>query len=393
MLFLATLLAVVVVSISLSLLNLKRIAPIFYAVAIILNLVGIYFSFAHEESRNVFLMISRLGLVGTAFLVVVMYIGALPTKGIIKKLLRIRGELSILGVLFMLNHFAYYIVKIIQGMDNWSKLAPKALTINLFVSVLSLWAWALCIPLFITSFRAVRNKMNGKRWKALQRYAYFFYIIVYVHIIFAFINKPNFYSYHVEVIIYSAVFMLYICLRLLKYMRQKNALPAMKGLAGAVTFICILGFAGGVTLLETGHADYVVQEARRQEELKRQEEELKRQQEELQRQMAERDKEEEASPTEDAEEYYLNDGSFIGKAPGYNGEVQLKVDIKRDRILNIETVQNPDDAEYVRQAQSLLTNIMLNNGTESVDVVSGATVTSIAFIKATEDAINQAVKE
>ncbi|OOM80034.1 hypothetical protein CLOBL_10820 [Clostridium sp. BL-8] len=44
------------------------------------------------------------------------------------------------------------------------------------------------IPLFITSLRKVRPKMKGLQWKELQGWAYLFYLLAYVHIVFILLN-------------------------------------------------------------------------------------------------------------------------------------------------------------------------------------------------------------
>lgn len=385
MLFLLTLIGVVILSIGLSYCNLRKTAPIFYVVALALNVVGTWLSFVYEGTRHWALAITKQGLIGMAFLVVVMFLGALPTVGILKRLFRFRGELSILGVIFLLNHFAYYIVKLLQSTQNWPKMSPTSLSLHLLVSILSLWAWAICIPLFITSFRIIRKKMDARSWKALQRYAYFFYILVYVHIILSLINRPDVYQMHWDIIVYSALLLLYIVLRCLRHIKRGRASQFAKVAMVVLMSLTSVFFVVGLVTLEVGRADFFEKEELLAQQKIAQQKELQERQKELAQLEEEQDGEE--------EEYFLKDGVFTGSAQGYNGQVTVQVTIRHDHILNVEAVQNTDDAQYVQQANDVLTNIVLKNGTDSVDVVSGATVTSIAYIKATEDAIQQAQKE
>ena len=74
------------------------------------------------------------------------------------------------------------------------------------------------------SFPAVRKKMNPKKWKQIQRSAYVFYGLLYVHIIL--INIPyarmGLHMYAVNVLVYSIVFAGYAAMRIRKWVLTKN---------------------------------------------------------------------------------------------------------------------------------------------------------------------------
>ncbi|MGM9522499.1 MAG: FMN-binding protein [Oscillospiraceae bacterium] len=158
---------------------------------------------------------SRGGLAGALF-VVVMITGALPNGSkAIKRLMPIRGELSIIASILTLGHNASY------GLIYFRLLfvSPSRLPVNqLLAAICSLIMIAIMLPLFITSFKAVRKKMNGKSWKRLQRLAYMFYGLLYIHIML--LTIPAVLSgksgYTMTVLIYSAIFISYTVCRVMK---------------------------------------------------------------------------------------------------------------------------------------------------------------------------------
>ena len=81
------------------------------------------------------------------------------------------------------------------------------------------------IVLTVTSFQAVRKKMQAKKWKQLQRTAYVFYGLMYVHIML--INIPyarlGLGMYIANVVIYSIVFLGYAAMRIAKAVSVKAA--------------------------------------------------------------------------------------------------------------------------------------------------------------------------
>ena len=70
------------------------------------------------------------------------------------------------------------------------------------------------IPLFITSFKSVRRKMNGKTWKNIQRMAYPFFIGIYVHIMVLYSADVK--SHMTGIIVYTVIYACYVILRLRK---------------------------------------------------------------------------------------------------------------------------------------------------------------------------------
>lgn len=205
--------------------SLKKYANIFYIGAAVISIAVFLLEFLpmHLFVKNNILGIFAKGSLGTAMFVVVMYTGALP-KGnkLIAPLIKIRGELSITAAILVLCHNFTY------GMTYFRMLFTKTSLLSatqLAAAVISLVLIAIMIVLTVTSFPSVRKKMQAKKWKQLQRTAYVFYGLMYVHIML--INIPyarlGLGMYVANVVIYSIVFLGYAAMRISKAISVKAA--------------------------------------------------------------------------------------------------------------------------------------------------------------------------
>lgn len=205
--------------------SLKKYANIFYIGAAVISIAVFLLEFLpmHLFVKNNILGIFAKGSLGTAMFVVVMYTGALP-KGnkLIAPLMKIRGKLSITAAILVLCHNFTY------GMTYFRMLFTKTSLLSatqLAAAVISLVLIAIMIVLTVTSFPSVRKKMQAKKWKRLQRTAYVFYGLMYVHIIL--INIPyarlGLGMYVANVVIYSIVFLGYAAMRISKAISVKAA--------------------------------------------------------------------------------------------------------------------------------------------------------------------------
>lgn len=176
------------------------------------------------------------GSLGTAMFVFVMYAGALP-KGnrFIAPLMKIRGELSITAAILVLCHNFTY------GRTYFRMLfvQPEILSeTQLAAAIISIILIMIMLVLTITSFPSVRKRMQAKKWKQLQRTAYLFYGLMYVHIML--INVPyarlGMSMYIVNVIVYSIVFLGYVAMRISKALIT-NAQKNKKNISAALKFI------------------------------------------------------------------------------------------------------------------------------------------------------------
>ena len=107
---------------------------------------------------------------------------------------------------------------------NMNYITGMVLEFSVPAAVISLMLIVLMIGLTVISFPAVRKKMNPKKWKQIQRSAYVFYGLLYVHIML--INIPyarmGLHMYAVNVLVYSIVFAGYAAMRIRKWVLTKN---------------------------------------------------------------------------------------------------------------------------------------------------------------------------
>lgn len=191
---------------------------VFYALAVLLVLLEVpYYAMglraeAPDWFNRFFVNLFSRGAFSTALFMVVMYLGALDTsRSQVRKLLAIRGPLSILACILTLGH------NIVYGMRHFVMLflAPAEMKPNtLAAALISLVMIALMLPLMITSFQGVRRRMAARSWKRLQRLAYVFFGLIYVHVMVLFV--PKFGKKYVDILVYTLIFGVYLALRVTK---------------------------------------------------------------------------------------------------------------------------------------------------------------------------------
>lgn len=237
--------------------SLKKHAGIYYIGAAVISIAVFLIGFLPMPLflKNNILGIFAKGSLGTAMFVAVMYAGALP-KGskLIAPLMKIRGELSITAAILVLCHNFTYGITYFRMLF----IKPEALSATqLTAAIISIILITIMLVLTVTSFQAVRKKMKAKKWKQLQRTAYVFYGLMYVHIML--INIPyarlGLGTYIANVVIYSIVFLGYAAMRIAKAVSVKAARAGktygkkpetvMYGLAlvlcVVMTFLCFAG--------------------------------------------------------------------------------------------------------------------------------------------------------
>ena len=113
------------------------------------------------------------------------------------------------------------------------------------------------------------------------------------------------------------------------------------------------------------------------------------------------EKAEEAKADEKAEEAteaasaevgpWYTDGSYTAEGKGIGGKVPVTVEVKDGKIAEVTVGDNSETQGIGSQAiEQLPSAIVAANGTEGVDAVSGATVTSKAIFSAVEECLKQA---
>lgn len=159
-----------------------------------------------------FMKIFSRGIFATATFMIVMFLGTVTKHNdFSKKLMAIRGEISIIASILVFSH------NIIFGLHYFPILFtnPSSMpTRQLIASIITIFLLLMLIPLFVTSFKTVRRKMKAKSWKNLQKMAYPFFIGIYVHVMVLY--SSNWKENMVGVVIYTLIYLAYIILRLRK---------------------------------------------------------------------------------------------------------------------------------------------------------------------------------
>jgi DMSO/TMAO reductase YedYZ heme-binding membrane subunit len=225
MVFLVSLVAVTVFVLALRV-PIKKAPWLFYLLA--LALVG-YYVYEYFYGTNVlvwrYLLVSvQRGSLALAFLMIVMFIGVLSDASKLRLYLYpIRQELSIIGCILVFGHIIVYansyIMRFLSGFAATSLNIAASLVIALALVIL-------LVILLVTSFTFVRKQMGPKRWKSVQRLAYPFFLVIYLHLLLlllpsALAGTP---SMILNISLYTILFAAYSILRLRKFFldRQKN---------------------------------------------------------------------------------------------------------------------------------------------------------------------------
>lgn len=173
-------------------------------------------------------------MLGMAFFVVVMFVGALPkTSKAGQKLRSIRGELSIIAWILCLGHLIY--LAVIPRLVDIALRLGFAMPLTVIGLVTSVVLLVLLLVLGVTSFRFVKKHMSSKSWKAVQWWAYPFYALVYAHLLL--MLAPAVSSGSVTPLVTAAVYTLifggYLVLRVRRAMLDRGMQAAAVGASAA----------------------------------------------------------------------------------------------------------------------------------------------------------------
>lgn len=151
---------------------------------------------------------------------IVMFIGVFREGSSLRaKLMPIRRQLSILGCIFATGHIVFYATsyfpRIVFGYAD-SLMASLLLAVLLVV---------LMAALMITSFQVIKRRMNAQVWKRVQRLAYPFYLLIYLHLAMflipsAIAGKD---TAIISLTVYTIMILTYVILRIRKAVCQKES--------------------------------------------------------------------------------------------------------------------------------------------------------------------------
>ena len=95
----------------------------------------------------------------------------------------------------------------------------------------------------------------------------------------------------------------------------------------------------------------------------------------------------------DAEGMYA-DGTYTGTGSGYGGDIEVEVTVEGGEITGIEVLSHSEtDGIADGGFEGITEQVKENQGTDGVEVVSGATETSNGMIEAINDALEDAGAE
>ena len=403
---------------------LKKKPAVLYGICILLSLVSIFYP---REGGIPFLdfffkKIMQRGVLAGSLFIWVMLAPVLPKSFSGRKTIYLlRGEMAICASLITLAHnLAFggkYFGALFLGQGHISLM-------ELHAAIVSCLMILLLIPLTVTSFQAVRRKMQGKTWKELQNWSYLFYLLLYLHIFFiyqgALIRGKG--DYFFTLMLYSFIFGLYGFLRIRQYRiqkegKEKKTFPLLR-IGGILPIVCIFlsGFysAGKYRAALEANVDKI----RAQETIAESKEsadnaaENKGSVESIGNGEEKSNSSEKASEAsgdkastnssnassdsqatdEDSISGAYKDGECFGKASAYNGNVEVKVTISGGKITAIDIVKNKDDEEYFFDAQKKVIPEILEKQSTDVDAVAGATTSSEGICHAVEKALEEAKK-
>ena len=152
---------------------------------------------------------------------VVMFIGVLPKGSKFDQWLRpVRAKLSIVACILCLGHMCMYLApyasRAIVGTLGATTMASFAVAVVLF---------ALVLVLGVTSFNFVKHRMGGRTWENVQRLAYPFFGLAWVHLMFmlAPAAAKGGEQAMLSVVIYTILFAAYAILRVFRWRKDKQA--------------------------------------------------------------------------------------------------------------------------------------------------------------------------
>ena len=387
------------------------------------------------------------GMIAASLWCIVALTGAFPNGSALqKRMLPCRGELSIFAALITVSHAVIYGVTYIKRLISGRE-ADGNFVLSCIVCLLLM---VIMIPLTILSFKAIRKKVKASTWKKIQRAAYGFYALIYIHVLVILLPRARMgrEGTWLSILVYTVMFLGYAALRIHKLLTRKK--PEQKGLwtglctAGAVICAGVILFAARPvqqaerTTPETGAAETTApvstestteaastesasdtsettaaptsetaatsttettSETTTTETTGKTQESAATEAETEAAPAGEEPAPEQAAPVEEAPavepepvpELQYNSGTYSVTLFGYDAEEHFEITIEEDRITAINGWCDESDPWYFNEAMNVVCGaIIAANSPDVPDAVSGATISSDAIKQAVRQALDQA---
>lgn len=207
--------------------SIRRTPVLWYGVALALDFVYAYGMIVGLPPGVLQLLtpLVQRGMLATSLFVVVMYCGVFPEHSAPRRLIApIRTELSLMACLLAaahcLNYLSSYVGVLLMRANVLSGNQLASLIIALALAVL-------LVVLGVTSIRAVKRRMRAASWKNLQRLAYGFFGLIYVHEVL--ILYPAAFKGSGDaaatLAVSTVVFGAYGVLRIVRYLKDRHGRP------------------------------------------------------------------------------------------------------------------------------------------------------------------------
>jgi uncharacterized protein with FMN-binding domain/ferredoxin len=89
----------------------------------------------------------------------------------------------------------------------------------------------------------------------------------------------------------------------------------------------------------------------------------------------------------------IDDGVYLGTGVGFKGKMTVELAVIDQQISSVEVVDHRDDKRWFNRAYNIIPDLIVENQTTEVNVVSGATYSSQGIIEGAENALEQAKEE
>ncbi len=206
---------------------LKACPVAFYAAAIAVDVVyvyGVFFGLPRAMWSPLFVLVQKCEL-ALALFVVVMFIGCLNRAGRAYRWLKpVRSELSIVAWFLSLGHMAVYLESYLPRLAGGGAVSGNV--VGAFI--LAVLLLVLLIVLGVTSFAFVKRRMRTDTWKRVQKLAYPFFALVYVHLLLMLLPSAlhGGIASSAAVAVYSVVFISYAFCRIGRALADRRAAEA-----------------------------------------------------------------------------------------------------------------------------------------------------------------------
>lgn len=162
-----------------------------------------------------------------ALFVIVMFAGVFPPKSRPARLLRpVRTELSVLACLLVLGHMAVYFLCVPRLFTGG--LVTTGVLVGFIVAVALSVLLAVLGP---TSAERAKRALGARRWKRVQRWAYAFYGLTYVHLMLVLAPsiEQGVTAAAATAAVYTVVFAVYAVARIGRAIASLGAFPFAMG--------------------------------------------------------------------------------------------------------------------------------------------------------------------